>query len=131
MGEQIALEAYLRAMCNEWDETHIAMKGADQGFHNYLYYSGKLANCKQIRAIEVFDQGRGIINNLGALRDLKLRDIGAYNPSDGLVYNWDKTVSPVVHQWDRDKELFHLTEERTFKKMKRDWYEKQKHKSKA
>ncbi len=31
MGEQIAVEAYLRAMVNEWDETHILMKGADQG----------------------------------------------------------------------------------------------------
>jgi hypothetical protein len=38
MGEQIALETYLRALVNEWDETDIEMTGADQGFHNYLYY---------------------------------------------------------------------------------------------
>jgi hypothetical protein len=38
MGEQIALETYLRALVNEWDETDIGMTGADQGFHNYLYY---------------------------------------------------------------------------------------------
>lgn len=31
MGEQIAMEAYLRAIINEWDETGILMKGADQG----------------------------------------------------------------------------------------------------
>ena len=30
MGEQIALETYLRALVNEWDETDIGMTGADQ-----------------------------------------------------------------------------------------------------
>eukprot|EP00543_Licmophora_paradoxa_P010182 CAMPEP_0202474816 /NCGR_PEP_ID=MMETSP1360-20130828/92572_1 /ASSEMBLY_ACC=CAM_ASM_000848 /TAXON_ID=515479 /ORGANISM="Licmophora paradoxa, Strain CCMP2313" /LENGTH=118 /DNA_ID=CAMNT_0049101957 /DNA_START=739 /DNA_END=1095 /DNA_ORIENTATION=- len=118
-------------MCNEWDETHIAMKGADQGFHNYLFYSNKLANAKEIRGIKVFEQGRGIINNLGALRDFNLRDIGAYDPKDGLVYNWDRTISPVVHQWDRDKELFHFTMETTFKQMKKDWIVAQQNETKS
>jgi hypothetical protein len=31
MGEQVAIETYLRAMVNEWDETDIKMTGADQG----------------------------------------------------------------------------------------------------
>lgn len=34
MGEQIAVESYLRAMVNEHDECNIRMMGADQGFHN-------------------------------------------------------------------------------------------------
>ena len=34
MGEQIAIESYLRAMVNEHDECSIKMMGADQGFHN-------------------------------------------------------------------------------------------------
>jgi hypothetical protein len=32
MGEQMAIETYLRAMVNEWDETDIQMAGADQGY---------------------------------------------------------------------------------------------------
>jgi hypothetical protein len=114
MGEQIAIEAYLRAMVNEWDETHILQKGADQGFHNYLYYSNKLANVKEIRSITVFDQGKGIINNLGALRDLKLVNLGLYNYEDRVVYNWDGSLSSVVHQWDRDKDIFHYTMDERF-----------------
>lgn len=57
LGEQIALETYLRAMVNEFDETGIKLMGMDQGFHNYLYYSGKLQNALKIRSISVFDQG--------------------------------------------------------------------------
>jgi hypothetical protein len=34
MGEQIAIETYLRAMVNEHDEGQIRMTGSDQGFHN-------------------------------------------------------------------------------------------------
>ena len=34
MGEQIAVETYLRAMVNEHDESHTRMTGSDQGFHN-------------------------------------------------------------------------------------------------
>ena len=34
MGEQIAIETYLRAMVNEHDECSIKMMGSDQGFHN-------------------------------------------------------------------------------------------------
>jgi len=34
MGENIAIETYLRAMVNEHDECKIKMTGSDQGFHN-------------------------------------------------------------------------------------------------
>ena len=123
MGEQIALEAYLRAMVNEWDETHIFMKGADQGFHNYLYYTNKLQNVRAIRSIRVFEQGKGIINNLGALRKLKLSDLGLVNSNTREVYNWDGSLSPVVHQWDRDAELFHYTESNVLPRYRREWSE--------
>ena len=72
MGEQIAIETYLRAMVNESDETGTKLMGADQGFHNYLYYSNKLANANSIKSITVFDQGFAIINNLGAMRTKEL-----------------------------------------------------------
>mmetsp|Transcript_30807 Transcript_30807/g.50880 ORF Transcript_30807/g.50880 Transcript_30807/m.50880 type:complete len:481 (-) Transcript_30807:62-1504(-) len=126
MGETIAVEAYLRAMVNEWDETLVLQKGTDQAFHNYLYYSNKLQNVKEIRSVTVFDQGKGIINNLGALRDLKLVDLGVYKVEERLVYNWDGSVSPVVHQWDRDKLLFHYISDKVFPATKTAWEEKKK-----
>jgi hypothetical protein len=105
MGEQVAIETYLRAMVNEWDETDIKMTGADQGFHNYLYYTGKLTNSDTISKLVVWEQGKGIINNLGALRTKTFAEWGFYNEKTHEVYNWDGTLSPVAHQWDRDKHL--------------------------
>jgi hypothetical protein len=118
MGEQVAIETYLRAMVGESDETKTVKMGADQGFHNYLYYSNKLANAKAIRKILVQDQGYGIINNLGALRTKELEEWGngkilqvvhdENNPNDIIahnVLNWDGSLSPAVHQFDRHKRL--------------------------
>ena len=59
-----------------------------------------------IRHIVVWEQGRGIINNLGALRSKPLSEWGILDPVHKDVYQWDgKTKSPVVHQYDRDKGL--------------------------
>jgi hypothetical protein len=106
MGEQIAIETYLRALVNEHDECRIKMTGSDQGFHNYLYYSSKLNSASTIRRIVVWEQGRGVINNLGALRTKTLAQWGIYNPDTHIVYQWNGTKSAVVHQWDRDKQLY-------------------------
>ncbi|KAL3916457.1 MAG: hypothetical protein SGILL_005171, partial [Bacillariaceae sp.] len=121
MGEQKAIEMYLRAMVVESDETKTVKMGADQGFHNRLYYSSKLANADAIREIIVQDQGFGLINNLGALRIKPLNEwfngkllqvVRADSKGEGgsdvtamNVRNWDLTLSPVVHQFDRHKEL--------------------------
>merc|ERR1712232_240626 len=48
MGEKIAIDQYLRAMVAEADETGTVIMGSDQGFHNRLFYSNKLANVDQI-----------------------------------------------------------------------------------
>jgi hypothetical protein len=106
MGEQVAIESYLRAMVGEFDATKCKLKGCDQGFHNYLYYSKKLEHSFGIREVVLFEQGKGIINNLGALRSKSLKEWGIYDKdSQNAVLNWDKTISPVAHQFDRDKEL--------------------------
>ena len=111
MGEQVAIETYLRAMVQESDETGTKLMGADQGFHNYLYYSNKLASAETIRAIVVFDQGRGAINNLGAMRTAPLEEWGnghlveVVSNTSMTVLNWDGKPSPVVHQFDRHKVL--------------------------
>jgi hypothetical protein len=68
--------------------------GSDQGFHNRLYYSGKLSNALSIREISVFDQGTGIVNNMGALRTKPLEEWGngrivQRDGNDFQVLNWD------------------------------------------
>jgi hypothetical protein len=104
MGQQVAMESYLRAMIAQFDETKCALKGCDQGFHNYLYYSNSLNKLKEIRTVVEFEQGTGIINNLGILRSKPLREWGILNENN-VVLNWDGKVSPVAHQFDRDDEL--------------------------
>ena len=122
MGEQIAIETYLRAMVNEHDECDIKMAGSDQGFHNYLYYSSKLQHADTIRRIVVWEQGRGAINNLGALRTKPFSEWGLYNEQTHQIYQWDgQTLSPVAHQWDRDKHLHTYMQRDRFKQWEREW----------
>ena len=105
MGEQVAIEAYLRAMVVQFDETHCKVKGCDQGFHNYLHYSHGLEGVKGIQSVKLWEQGKGIINNLGLLRDKPLRERGLLKEGTNEVLNWDGSISPVAHQFDRDEEL--------------------------
>ena len=112
LGRQVAVESYLRAMVAQFDETGCMSKGCDQGFHNYLHYSGSLESLGGIKRVIVNQQGRGIINNLGLLREKPLREQGVLETSEetrnvgGMrVLNWDGSPSSVVHQFDRDKEL--------------------------
>lgn len=111
MGNQDAIETYLRAMVAQFDVTNCKSKGCDQGFHNYLYYSGQLGkvdgdnHVDAISKLFVHEQGKGIINNLGALRTKPLEEWGMYNKEKELVLNWDGSTSPVAHQYDRDKEV--------------------------
>lgn len=110
MGETVAIEAYLRGAVAQFDKTKCKLKGCDQGFHNYLYYSGKLDNVDGIRDVVVFPQGKGIINNLGVLRSKPLKEWGLLDKNMNVL-NWDKSISPVAHQFDRDDELnAHLKE---------------------
>jgi len=122
MGEKVAVEAYLRAMVKQFDDTKCKIKGCDQGFHNYLYYSGKLGGVPGIHDIVVHEQGNGIINNLGLLRDNPLKERGLLQQGSNTVLNWDGSVSPVAHQFDRDDELKGIINERK-KKYLNQWRE--------
>ena len=101
--------------------------GCDQGFHNYLYYEGGLRPYLQSHecSIRVHKQGDGTVNNLAALRNSPLREQGVLKTIEGhqtnpsvtdniAVLNNDRsTLSPVVHQFDRDKELKVVIRKRT------------------
>ena len=84
-----------------------------------MYYKGGLRPYLQSHdcSIQVHKQGDGAVNNLAALRNSPLREQGVLktiekhqtNPSvtDNIVVlsNDGLTLSAVVHQFDRDKEL--------------------------
>lgn len=141
MGSQPAMDQYLRAMVAESDETTLGENGEDQAFHNYLYYSNKLAQANDIFRIIVQNQGMGIVNNLGALRTKELNDWGngqifetVKDSKDKVIAhnirNWDGTLSAVVHQFDRHKVLgkwWYRTKTAEYRKQWNDKREKKQH----
>ena len=81
--------------------------GMDQGFHNWLVYSGLLS---KFMDITVFKQGQGAVNTLGSLFsgenallkfNLKQWNILRGEGNDKYISNWNGDKSPVVHQYDR------------------------------
>ena len=83
-----------------------------KGFHNYLFYSGKLSEINGAEKTRVWKQGTGAVNNLATLRGVSLRERSILDQQD-RVLNWDGTVSRVVHQYDRDDELKAILKKRT------------------
>jgi hypothetical protein len=92
-------------MILQFDNTRCIMKGCDQGMHNYLYHNGTLMNAAGIREVIAVEHGKGNVLNLSVLRSKPLTEWGLYDPKQQIVLNWDKTVTPIVHQFDRDAEL--------------------------
>jgi hypothetical protein len=80
--------------------------GMDQGFHNWLYYSGQLS---RFMSIKVYQNGEGMVNTLGSLAGglapikwtLEEWGIAKGIDKDVWIYNWDGEKSPIVHQADR------------------------------
>jgi len=107
-GEQVAIETYLRAMVAQFDATRCKMHGCDQGFHNYIFHKNILVNATGVSEIIFNEQGKGIVNNIGALAASEetptLQDQGLIDDKGNLL-NFDGLVSPVVHQYDRDEGL--------------------------
>eukprot|EP00816_Leptocylindrus_hargravesii_P002119 CAMPEP_0196817842 /NCGR_PEP_ID=MMETSP1362-20130617/62823_1 /TAXON_ID=163516 /ORGANISM="Leptocylindrus danicus, Strain CCMP1856" /LENGTH=550 /DNA_ID=CAMNT_0042195705 /DNA_START=124 /DNA_END=1773 /DNA_ORIENTATION=- len=87
-GEQVAIESYLRAMVLQFDETKCKKKGCDQGFHNYLHYYNKLVGAFGIDKIIVYEQGKGAVNNLGAMKTKPLTEWGLLDTVKEVVLNW-------------------------------------------
>ena len=75
-----------------------ACTARDQGHLNYVYLTHKLAH----ERVFVEQQGRGIMNTVGYIPE---KDIGRHLNAEGLVVNYDASVSPVVHQYDRFPQL--------------------------
>jgi hypothetical protein len=81
--------------------------GMDQGFHNWLIYSGQLDKYMDVK---VFQQGEGPVNTVGAfwpgpraLIKWSLEKWGVLRGEapEKYFYNWNGDKSPMVHQADR------------------------------
>ena len=80
--------------------------GMDQGFHNWLVYSGKLDKYMDVR---IFQQGEGPVNTMGGFYGERKRlkfPLDQWGILQGerpnqYIANWNGDRSPVVHQLDR------------------------------
>jgi len=81
--------------------------GMDQGFHNWLVYSGQLDKYLDVK---IFQQGEGPVNTVGAFfpgerallkMDLKTWKVLRGEKPEKTFHNWNGDLSPVVHQADR------------------------------
>lgn len=104
-GGQPAVEWYTRAMVHQWDVTNCTKYGCDQGHHNYLIGENQLvADGGGIAKVEVYKQGEGAVNTLGLLVSNvgNLTTLGLLNDKLEVTNNDRTTVSPIIHQFDRD-----------------------------
>ncbi len=80
--------------------------GMDQGFHNWLLYSGQLGKYVDIK---IYQQGEGPVNTIGGFFGtriplkfpLKEWLVMRGDEERQIIYNWNGEVSPCVHQADR------------------------------
>jgi len=115
LGSQPAIEIYARAMVHEFDQTecrHCANKH-DQCFHNYLIHRNRLigANGGGIRNVVVHAQGEGsVVNTVGMVSmnqgGKSLEELGLVkNKTREILENDRRTISTVVHMYDRDDSM--------------------------
>jgi hypothetical protein len=131
IGGYDAIQTYLLHMIKSFDESPQCnnVLGCDQGHHNYLLYSGRLMkptflsdehhqSLPTIFQIIIGKQGYSIVNTVGLLAKREdnqrkkiitpLRSVGIVHNVTDEVLNWDGTVTPILHQYDRDEELRHI-----------------------
>ena len=109
LGSYDAIHYYVRTMLSSMDEVKCWLKGieSDQGYQNYLFYSGKFNVTGGTTT--AFRQGTGVVNTIGAMnghrvpKDQKgpLDTFWKARDSDGYIINRDGSRSACVHQWDR------------------------------
>jgi hypothetical protein len=125
-GGQPAIRTYTSAMVHQFDVTNCTVYGCDQGHHNFLISANQLVGGPNITSVRIYEQGHGTVNTLGLLmtEDANLTSLGILK-EDGLVYNTDGTVSPIIHQFDRDPDLVKIMELRK-NKLLQEWNERRK-----
>lgn len=82
--------------------------GMDQGFHNWLVYSGQLAKYVDLK---IYQQGEGPVNTVGGFFgeripikfSLEKWQVLRGEKGKQVIYNWNNDPSPAIHQGDRFK----------------------------
>ena len=100
-------EAYLclRRHPNKFDgkRGHVCSGGADQGFHNYLFWNNKF------NASVALLNAEGPVYTVGIFRGKPVRSLDFDRNTDGDVITppqrGPQYVVPVIHQWDRHYDL--------------------------
>eukprot|EP01038_Epipyxis_sp_PR26KG_P007053 gene7053-9628_t len=116
LGTRNAILVYLYLMNKQMDpevryktknppNDHCLSTGMDQGFHNYLLYTG---NLNKFMDVKIYQQGEGSVNVMGGFWGEKILQfsldqwkIMIGNAPYKYIYNWDGSASPVVHQLNR------------------------------
>lgn len=113
MGTRDALFSYVERMIVEFDKMKCHMTPArtesDQGYHNFLFDSGALAELNGVK-VTYHEQGYGgLVNTIGAMNGFRvpkhmkgpLDTFWKIRDKDGYLLEYDGSRSAVIHQWDR------------------------------
>jgi hypothetical protein len=87
-GRRDDILRYLGAMTREVDRHRRPLGSHDQGVHNHLLWRG------QLDPVTIVRNGHGRVLTMGGVNRV-LRD------DEGRVLNYDGTVPPILHQYDR------------------------------
>jgi len=104
----------LKRNMNKYDgkRGHVCSGGADQGFHNYVFWNKKLSN-----AVYMLNAA-GPVYTIGIFRGKPVRSLNfARNRNGDLLSPPERGIQflvPVIHQWDRHEDLL----EHVFQKFK-------------
>ena len=113
VGGQPAIEAYTRAMVEDFDITECQHLECAQVSHNYLFWSGYLKKrSPQIEEVIMAEQGKSVVNTLYILSKYggsSLKEVNVVNDQNQVV-NTNGKPSAVVHQYEQDKHLNDVVE---------------------
>ena len=105
-GPKKAIDAYLRAMTQQFDQTHCVIYQCEWAFHNYIYNFGILSAMDGIDDIKTHMQGTGAINHIGySVPFNEMNETEIFDNETIAVLNrrmgYGKHHSWAVHQYDR------------------------------
>ncbi|CAL6334175.1 unnamed protein product [Bathycoccus prasinos] len=82
---------------------HVCSGGADQGFHNFLFWNRMLIGAVSIR------NGAGPVYTIGSFRGKPVKSLDFDRDMNGRVVSPSQRGAqyavPIIHQWDRHKDL--------------------------
>jgi len=104
LGHQGSLELYLRGMITKFDDSSCLLFYCDWAVHNALwYFDFEVRGWPLNIDFVAHSQGNGIVNTLGIKTFQKMKDKKLIK--NGIIYNWNKKISPIVMHSDMYEEL--------------------------